>query len=208
MFVTFEGGEAVGKSSTLEIVTAKLENAGLNVLRTKEPGGTPLGVVLRTVLLDEKTDLSSETEFLLFQTDRAHHVRSIVAPALERGQIILCDRYILSSIAYQIVARGLPKDVALQIINFATGGLIPDLTVLLTVDLDVGFERMRSRGKENRIDRETRAFHEKVHGAYKDLYGGAFAKEWIRIDTTPREMTPEVVAQQVVSAILATRSRM
>lgn len=206
-FVTVEGPEASGKTTAIEQVTRELALRGCNPLRTREPGGTQVGVAIRKLLLDGSATPCSRSEFLLFQADRAQHVEDVIEPALAGGRLIVCDRYILSSIAYQVEGRNIPRDSALEAIKLATKGLVPDLTILLTVNLDVGMKRLARRGAENRLDNESRQFHESVHRAYEKYYGGAFAKSWLRIDTSPHYMTPDVVARLMTDAIMRAHQR-
>lgn len=201
-FVTVEGPEASGKTTAIEQVTHELAIHGCNPLRTREPGGTAIGASIRQLLLESSAAPCGRSEFLLFQADRAQHVEEVIEPALFAGRVVVCDRYILSSIAYQVEGRSIPSDSALEAIKLATKGLVPDLTILLTVNLDVGMKRLARRGAENRLDNESRQFHESVHRAYEKYYGGAFAKSWMRIDTSPHYMTPDVVARLMTDAIM------
>jgi dTMP kinase len=203
LFVTFEGPEACGKSSAIETVSGYLKNLWVSVLSTRQPGGTPLGVDIRTTILKKESNLTDRAEFFLFQADRAQHIHEVIRPALTEKDVVICDRYALSSVVYQVMGRGLPESEALPAVDLAIGGLIPDLTVVLMVDVELGMKRLKIRGHENRIDLEAKSFHLKVHQAYHDLFDSHWAKNWLMIDTTPLEMSLEVVAGQIVHRILS-----
>lgn len=200
LFVTFEGGEASGKS-TAEVRCAEI--LGSRSLVTREPGGTPFGRGIRSLLLDQGGPAPNDlAEFLLFQADRAQHVQEVIAPARSAGRIVLCDRYILSSIAYQIDSRGIPEAEGLATIRLATGGRIPDLTILFSVEEEEGARRLRSRsGKpSDRLDNEAVDFHRRVRASFERRYGDtSLAHHWARIDTT--SVGPEIVTQKAVQII-------
>lgn len=174
-FITFEGPEGGGKTTQAKRLIAKLENAGKKVLYTREPGGTPTGEAIRDILQYDKAGepVCPETEVLLFAASRAQLVRNVIIPALERGQVVVCDRFVDSTTAYQGYGRGFPIDQMLAINSFAIHGAVPDVTFLLDLDLDVGFERLAGREgimrQLDRIEREERAFHEKVRAGYLEL---------------------------------------
>lgn len=199
-FVTFEGGEATGKS-TASVRCAEI--LGDRALWTREPGGTRLGMDIRSILLDfERAAPNEIAEFLLFQADRAQHVREVISPARSAGRIVLCDRFILSSIAYQIDGRGISESEGLTTIRLATGGLIPDLTILFAVDEEEGARRLRGRNDKpnDRLDNEAIDFHRRVRASFERRYGDAsLAHRWARIDTT--NTNPEDVAQKASQII-------
>ncbi len=164
-FVVLEGGEGVGKTTQWERLAEHLRTGGRESLALREPGGTPPGDAIRFLLLDPDGALAPETEALLFAASRAELLARAVRPALARGAFVLLDRYLLSTYVYQGVARGLDP-VALQAINrFATGGLVPDLTLLLTLPFDEAQARAHARGVPDRLEQEGATFHERVaHG--------------------------------------------
>lgn len=166
LFVAFEGGDGAGKSTQSQRLGAALEAIGREVVLTREPGGTPLGAAIREVLL-HGDHVAPRAEALLFAADRAHHVATLVRPALDRGAVVLTDRYMDSSIAYQGVARALRHDDIRDLSVWATEGLQPDLTVLLDVTPEQG--RARRKGVHDRLEREEDAFHEAVRQGYLRL---------------------------------------
>jgi len=170
LFVTFEGGEGSGKSTQIERLAAHLRAEGLDPLATREPGGTPLGERVRDVLLDHELSPAPLTEALLMEAARAEIVARVIAPALEAGRIVLCDRYVHSTLAYQGGGRGLDAALLEQLNRTATGGLAPDLVVLFDVAPEIGLERReRAGGSPNRLDRESPEFHRRVRERYLDL---------------------------------------
>ncbi|MGB5952520.1 MAG: dTMP kinase [Ornithinimicrobium sp.] len=166
VFIAFEGGDGAGKSTQIDALAASLTAQGHRVLLTREPGGTRVGAQIRQVVLHGE-HVDARAEALLFAADRAHHVATVVRPALERGEVVLSDRYMDSSIAYQGAARGAdPQEIA-GLSMWATWGLLPELTVLLDVDPQVGFQRRR--GQHDRLESESEAYHQKVRAAFRDL---------------------------------------
>lgn len=161
LFVTFEGGDGAGKSTQIERAAAWLREAGHEVVITREPGGTELGVEVRQLLL-HGDDVAPRAEALLYAADRAHHVETLVRPALARGAVVLQDRYIDSSIAYQGAGRALDAADVESISRWATQGLTPDVTVLIDVSPEVARERRGARGAEDRLEREADDFHARV----------------------------------------------
>ena len=167
-FITLEGGDGAGKTTQAELLTAWLEANGRTVVRTREPGGTDLGLRVRQIVLHERGHVSPRAEALLYAADRAHHVETVVRPALARGDVVLQDRYIDSSVAYQGVARGLGADRIRSVSDWAADGLVPDVTVLLDLDVRVGRARVAAaRGDTfDRLESEAAAFHETVRQAF------------------------------------------
>ena len=167
-FITLEGGDGAGKTTQAALLTDWLEANGRTVVRTREPGGTDLGQRIREMVLHERGHVAPRAEALLYAADRAHHVETVVRPALERGEVVLQDRYIDSSVAYQGVARGLGADRIRSVSEWAADGLAPDLTVLLDLDVTVGRARVAAaRGDTfDRLESEAAAFHETVRGAF------------------------------------------
>ena len=186
LFVTFEGIEGSGKSAHLRLLAAALRTAGRAVVETREPGGTPLGVALRDLLLTP-SDVPPEplAELLLYCADRAQHVARVIRPALAAGQIVLCDRFSDSTIAYQGYGRGLDLDTVRALDARARAGLEPDLTFLLDCPTASGLERARHRsGTGDRFEQEALAFHEAVRRGFHDLAAAAPQRYQI-IDTVP-----------------------
>lgn len=180
MFITFEGPEGSGKSTQLATLAEWLRGQGHEVVQTREPGGTPIGDGIRQILMGrENGALVPEAEILLFSASRAQHVQERIRPALAAGQLVLCDRYADSTLAYQGYGHGLPLDTLRHITDFATGGLVPDLTLLLDVEVEAGLARRRAAAAEgaewNRMDAQTLAFHERVRAGYQQL---AAAEPW------------------------------
>lgn len=172
MFVTFEGPEGSGKTTQIQLLDRALRARGLEVVCTREPGGTPIGEQIRTVLhAHANTAMVPAAEVLLYSADRAQHVREVIAPALARGEIVISDRYAESTLAYQGYGRGLDMEALRRITAFATGGLWPDLVVYLDLAVELGLERkqreqVRGRGEWNRMDQQDVAFHRRVREGY------------------------------------------
>ena len=175
LFIVFEGGDGAGKSTQAALLSERLEAAGRTVLRTREPGGTPIGEKLRALVLEHgHGDVDPRTEALMFAASRAAHVEQLIRPALAAGTAVVCDRYIDSSVAYQGIGRGLGPAEVLEINRWATGGLSPDLTILLDVAPDTG-RRRRTSGAlaEDRMEAEPDDFHARIRAAFLDLAGSA-----------------------------------
>ncbi len=168
-FVAFEGGEGVGKSTQLARAAAWLREAGRVVVETREPGGTPLGQELRRLVLDPAGHVTPRAEALLYAADRAHHVETVIGPALAAGQVVLTDRYLDSTLAYQGAGRGLTVEQARVITDWASAGLRPDLTVLLDLDPVVGLARAGARAALDRLESASLDFHRAVRDAFRAL---------------------------------------
>ncbi|MDQ5860786.1 MAG: dTMP kinase [Actinomycetota bacterium] len=171
LFIAFEGGDGAGKSTQAARLAETLETRGLTVLRTREPGGTPIGEKLRSLVLDHgHGHIDAHTEALIFAASRAAHASQVIRPALERGEVVLTDRYIDSSVAYQGAGRDLGADAVRTLNEWATSGLQPDLTVLLDVDPADG-RRRRTAGDatEDRLESEADEFHSTIRGAFLEL---------------------------------------
>src|SRR5918911_508672 len=167
MFITFEGTEGSGKSHQARALVARLRARGLGVLATHEPGGTPLGDQLRElVLMRDDLRLSARAEALLMNASRAQLVEQVIRPALDRGQVVVCDRFADSTLAYQGYGRGLDIAALRAMISFATANLQPDMTILLDLPVAAGLERKHAQSAWNRFEAETRAFHERVRAGY------------------------------------------
>ncbi len=170
-FVTLEGGEGSGKSAQTQRLEQRLTARGLDVVATREPGGTPAGEGIRDIVLHPPggVRLDPLAELLLFEAARAQLVATVIRPALERGAVVLCDRFIDSSLAYQGYGRGVDLNVVERLNAIATGNLRPDLTLLLDVPVEVGLARRRREGGLNSLDGEDIAFHERVRQGYLAL---------------------------------------
>lgn len=166
VFVVLEGGEGVGKTTQWQRLTEALRGAGHEVVAIREPGGTAAGDEIRRVLLDPQSDLAAESEALLFAASRAQLVRAVIRPALARDAVVLVDRFLLSTYAYQGAGRGLPMDALRATNHLATGGLAPDVTLLLSMPLDQSFARMHARGNVDRLEQAGEDFHQRVHAAF------------------------------------------
>ncbi len=202
LFVTFEGGEGSGKSTQIARLAARLEAAGIAPLRTREPGGTPLAERVRDVLLDPGGAPEPLAEALLMEAARADLVARVLRPALAAGRVILCDRYDDSTLAYQGAGRGLDPDMLATLNRIATGGLVPDLTLLYDIDPGRGLERRSGSGREmNRLDRESRAFHERVRARFLEL-AAARPERFVVLDATEPEADLERHAWEVLETRL------
>lgn len=167
-FITFEGSEGSGKTTVLNQIN-KLLSENYNVISTREPGGVSTGEEIRNILLDGE-NIDIRTEALLFAASRREHLVEKVIPALKNNKVVLCDRYIDSSLAYQGYARGIGIEEVKKINEFAINGLYPDLTIYLDIDAEVGRERiLKNQRSQNRLDKETLTFHQKVIEGYKTL---------------------------------------
>jgi dTMP kinase len=170
LFVTFEGGEGSGKTTQLERLAVRLKAQGVEVLVTREPGGTPLAESIRGLLLDPEHVPGPMAEALLMEAARAEVVAKVIRPALETGRVVLCDRYGDSTLAYQGAGRGLDSDLLASLNRAATGGLVPDLTLLFDLDPSTGVARREgSSGPLNRLDQEPIEFHRRVRAGYLEL---------------------------------------
>ncbi|WP_424951973.1 dTMP kinase [Deinococcus sp.] len=168
-FITFEGPEGAGKSTQLRRLATRLERGHLPYRLTREPGGTVIGDRLRELVLDTRSDLSAMTEFMIYSASRAQLVQEVMRPALERGVTLICDRYVDSSYAYQGYGRGLDLAQLRAVSEAATGGLMPDLTVLLNLDPEVGLQRAARVGAPDRIEAAGLAFHRRVRQGFLTL---------------------------------------
>jgi dTMP kinase len=171
VFVAFEGGEGVGKTTQIRLLADWLRARGVATTETREPGATVLGSKVRALLLNTSGEHapSPRSEALLFAADRAHHVDTVIRPALEGGRVVLTDRYVDSSLAYQGAGRALPVDEVRRLSQWATGGLRPDLTVLLDVDPEIGLRRVDERSAADRLEQESLDFHNRVRKAFHSL---------------------------------------
>jgi len=197
VLIAFEGVEGAGKSTQLDLLRCELERRGHGVVVTREPGGTEVGERVRAVLLDPAVDLDPRAEALLFAAARAQLVVQVIRPALERGALVLCDRFLDSSLAYQGGGRGLGRGPVEEVNRFATGGLLPDLVVLLDLDPAEGLGRRADRG--DRIEVEGLGFHRRVRDAFLELAAGDPG----RFAVVDAAATADQVAAGVLAAVLA-----
>lgn len=174
LLLVLEGGEGAGKTTQWQRLATVLRSAGHDVVALREPGGTPAGDEIRRLLLDPSSDLAPEAEALLFAASRAQLVHTIIRPALNRGAVVLVDRFLLSTLAYQGAGRGLALEQLTRVNSLATGGLTPDATLLLTLPLSDAMARMASRGATDRIEEAGLAFHERVQRAFADAADSAW----------------------------------
>ena len=195
LFVTIEGIEGAGKSSLAAALLKRLSFDGREIIVTREPGGTKLGDAIRCLLLESEY-LSDRAELLLFEAARSQLVDDVIAPALRRGAVVICDRYTDSSIAYQSAARGIQSQLVEEFNQFATKGLVPDLTILLDLPADIGLARQMSI---DRISSEGIAFHESVRRGYLDQ-ASAQPQRFVIVDAT---RSPQEVADEVSGIIAA-----
>ncbi len=204
-FITFEGPEGSGKSTQLRLLGERLRQQGRDVLETAEPGGTPIGIQIRRVLLDANNrELCPTTELLLMFAARAQNVEQWILPALSRGTLVLSDRFTDSTLVYQGVARGLGAELVYEVDRIACRGLVPDLTLVIDIDTEAGLERARRRNDrtqdiETRMEEQTLAFHRKVREAYRQLA----SDEPKRVRLIDGARAPEAVAADVWAAVEA-----
>lgn len=206
VFLTFEGPDGSGKSTQSRLLADRLRSTGHAVLETAEPGGTPIGQQIRRILLDPANrELQPTTELLLMFAARAQNVEQWILPALEQGQIVVCDRFTDSSIAYQGSGRGLGWKTVLDLDRIACHGLVPDLTLCIDIDTATGLARAHSRNRsetdkqESRIDEQSIEFHEKVRAAYHDLA----LREPRRFRLIDGHGAPEAIASRVWDQVAA-----
>jgi dTMP kinase len=200
VFIAFEGGEGVGKTTQIRLLGGWLREHGVATTETREPGATPLGAKIRALLLGvEEAAPSPRSEALLFAADRAHHVDTVIRPALEGGRVVLTDRYVDSSLAYQGAGRSLPVDEVRRLSQWATGGLRPDLTVLLDVDPEIGLRRVDERAAADRLEQESLEFHHRVRKAFHSLAEASPGRYLVISADSP----PEEIAVKVRTAVLA-----
>jgi len=167
-FISLEGPEGAGKTTQLKALSKQLDVLGVPHIVTRDPGGTPLGKQIRRILLNPENPVQPMSELLLYQADRAQHVAELIVPALAKGQLVLCDRYIDSTMAYQGYGRGIDFAIIEQLNQIATGGLRPEMTILFDLDSSDGLARLHPGGHD-RMEREALEFHHKVRQGYLDL---------------------------------------
>ena len=201
MFIAFEGGEGAGKSTQEALLAAALTERGHHVVRTREPGGTPAGERIREILLSPEFDgLDSRAEALLFAAARGEHVARVIRPALDRGDVVICDRYLDSSVAYQGYGRELGVETIRQLSLWATDDLVPDLTIVLDIDPAIGLSRLEN---PDRMEAEPIEFHRAVRAGFLDLA----SKDPDRYLVLSADQPREVIAAQILERVLAQADR-
>lgn len=206
MFITLEGPDGSGKSMQVPALTEFIHSLGYEVLSTREPGGTYIGDQIREIIMrmDNKS-MHPRTEILLFCAARAQIVSEVILPQLEKDVIVISDRYADSTLAYQGYGHGVDLEVLRQLLNFATGGLTPDLTILFDVDIETGLRRRQAGGGEwNRLDDYELAFHRRVRMGYLEL-AAAEPHRWVRIDATQTPQQVQLDLQKIISERLTPR---
>ena len=202
LFITLEGGDGSGKSTQSARLTGWLTDAGHTVVVTREPGGTSLGLELRDIVLHRRGEIAPRAEALLYAADRAHHIATVVRPALERGDIVVQDRYIDSSVAYQGAGRVLDGGEVRNISLWAAEGLVPDLTVLLDLSAENGRQRIAStRDTYDRLEAEENDFHERVRASFLAL-AEAEPSRFLVLDARDSIETIAEAIRERVSALL------
>lgn len=199
VFITLEGIEGCGKSTQAKMLYEHFLENGYNVIATREPGATPVGRVIRDTLLSTKfPEMDDRAELFLFAACRAQHVNEVIKPALAEGKIVICDRYVDSTLAYQAYGRGLDTVKVAMISDWASGGLLPRLTFLLDIKVEEAFQRM-ARGSLDRIEKMDRDFHERVYRGYLDL--AARNPDRVRVVNAARE--PSVISREITEITAA-----
>lgn len=203
VFVTFEGGDGVGKSTHIRYVANELRRAGREVVCLREPGGTGIGESLRAMVLDpDNGEISSEAELLMYEAARAQLVREVIRPALERGAVVLCDRFSDSTIAYQAYGRGLPLDFVRRANAFATGGIVPDRTILLVLgNARKSLARATGAGAGDRMEQAGEVFHSRVNRAFLKLAKRDPKRIRIVRSSSSRKATAAAVAAELADIL-------
>ena len=214
MFITFEGPEGSGKTTQMELLRDYLEEKGYSVLATREPGGTSIGDQIRAILLDPRnTEILPASEALLFSAARAQIVHQVIRPYLQQGGIVLCDRYADSTLVYQGYGHGLDLEMLHTITALATGGLKPDLTIYLDIDVEEGLRRKLAaheaeRTEWNRLDQQELDFHRRVREGYLEM-AAKEPERWLVIDATQSvEAIQAAIRGKVEEKLLGLRNQM
>jgi dTMP kinase len=207
-FITFEGIDGSGKSTQLRMLASLLRLRGLEVVATREPGGTSLGKRLRAAVLDAQEQVDPLAELLLYAADRAQHVRTLLRPALETSHIVLSDRYADATVAYQGAGRGFPPELIAEVVELATGGLKPDLTLIFDLSVAECTARTRRRADNestgDRLDSEDAAFHTRVRNAYMQI--AAAEPERVRLVNASGSINEtHALVQEIVNQFLERR---
>ena len=206
LLITLEGGEGSGKSTQIQLLARWLKEEGHEVVCTREPGGTPLAEEIRDLLMVPRAEtVAPLAELLLYQAARAQHVRDVIRPALQRGALVLCDRFVDSTSAYQGAGRTLPDEAVMELNRLATDGIWPELTLILDLPEQEGLQRARNRGSDDRMMEETLSFHRNIRSAFQRLA----QEEPDRITMVDGCLSPEEVLEALkerISALLQEHS--
>ncbi len=194
-FIVFEGGEGAGKSTQAKLLATAYERAGRDVVLTREPGATSLGATVRSLLLDPGSDVLPRAEALLYAADRAQHVGAVIVPALRRGAVVISDRYVASSLAYQGAGRDLAPDDIARLSEFATDGVAADRTVLLDIAPELGLARARGASDPDRLETEQIDFHRRVRAHFRQL-ATAGGDSWLVLDAA---LEPGQIHEQIAT---------
>lgn len=207
-FVVLEGGEGCGKSTQARLLADRLRADGVDVVTTREPGGTPLAEDVRALVLDPSRDVDPRAEALLYAAARAQHAADVIRPAMAAGRWVVCDRFDTSSVVYQGIARGLGADAVAALTRFACAHLVPDVTVVLAVDADVGLARAAAEtggdGSGDRMERAGLDFHRTVNDAFVSVAAHDPSRRYAVVDTVGR--TIDEVADDVWGAVASLRA--
>lgn len=208
LFITFEGIEGSGKSTVAARIKEALKNRGVDVLLTREPGGTVTSEDIRNILLDsERVEISARTELLLYLASRAQLVDEVIRPALDLGRVVICDRYMDASVAYQGWARGLGEDLVRELNSFAVGTAVPDLTFLFDLSVEDGFKRgpdkRESSGVQHkdRLEREDRMFHERVREGYLRIAEKEKERFFVVDASRPLDVVVDTVLRNIIARL-------
>jgi dTMP kinase len=205
LFITFEGVDGCGKSTQLRLLGEHLSQQGYDLLFTREPGGCDIAEKIRELLLDvENNEMDSKTEALLYAAARAQHVAQVIKPAMEAGKIVLCDRFVDSSIAYQGVGRGLGINDVMAINRFAMAGIMPDKTFFLDFPPDLAFERMSKKRVHDRLELEKMHFHETLYNGFIQL-SKLYPERIIRVDASGAKYETAEIIRNSMAEILSAR---
>lgn len=203
MFITLEGPEGSGKTSHIPPLVQFLREQGHTVFPTREPGGTSIGEQIRAVIHDLKNaEMHPRTETLLYQAARAQIVEEVIQPRLKRGEIVLSDRYFDSTIAYQGYGHGQPLEQVRQLVRYATGGLTPDLTILLDLDVEIGLQRKSRQQEWNRLDAYAIDFHQRVRAGYLEM-AKQEPERWRVVDSSRQWNVVQAELRRVILAKIA-----
>ena len=205
-FITFEGIEGCGKTTQIQLLKGFLASRGFKVLTTREPGGTPIGDKIRSILLDSRnSEIDIKTEFLLYQAARAQHVKDVIRPFLRKGHVVICDRFTDATLAYQGYAQELSKDFITLLNQFVTDNLIPDLTILIDCPVEIGLKRAQDRIAqtlegpcEDRFEEKCSEFHQAVRSGYLDMADNDSSRFYI----VDGKEDPSAVQSLIQSAVL------
>ena len=200
MFIVFEGPEGAGKTTQIRELARRLEAKHLNLVVTREPGGTPASDAIREVILNPKLEINPLTEFLLYSASRAQHVADVISPALEQGKTVISDRFYGASVAYQGYGRGLELAFIYDLTNRVTAGVNPDLVLLLDIDPVEGLKRVARRGQKDRLELADLSFHQKVRQGF--LQQASDNATWVVVDASQKPETLADMIWEMVAGLL------